>query len=63
MAKTVLGNKGLESAVRGVPVGEAVVMLARSYDKLVRELEYSLSHISEENLQPELRKRLEERGE
>ena len=63
MAKTVLGNKGLESAVRGKPVDQAVVLLACSYDKLVRELEFVLSHLSEENLQPELRKRLEERGE
>ena len=50
MAKAVLGNKGLESAVRGMPVGESVVLLARSYDKLVRDLEYVLSHLSSENM-------------
>lgn len=50
MAKAVLGNKGLESAVRGLPVGESVVLLARSYDKLVRDLEYVLSHLSSENM-------------
>lgn len=52
MAKAVLGNKGLESAVRGMPVGESVVLLARSYDKLVRDLEYVLSHLSSENMLP-----------
>ena len=61
MAKAVLGNKGLESAVRGLPVGESVVLLARSYDKLVRDLEYVLSHLSEENMQPAFLKKLEER--
>ena len=50
MAKTVLGSKGMESVVRAKPVGEAVLLLARSYDKLVRDLEYTLSHLSEENL-------------
>lgn len=52
MAKAVLGNKGLESAVHGMPVGESVVLLARSYDKLVRDLEYVLSHLSSENMLP-----------
>ena len=47
MAKPVLGNKGMESAVRAKPVGEAVLLLARSYDKLVRDLEYTLSHLPE----------------
>ncbi|MBQ2807458.1 MAG: hypothetical protein IJF08_10450 [Clostridia bacterium] len=50
MAKAVLGNKGLESAVRAKPVGEAVLLLARSYDKLVRDLEYTLLQISKENV-------------
>lgn len=50
MAKIVLGNKGMESAVRAKPVGEAVLLLARSYDKLVRDLEYTLSHLSKENM-------------
>ena len=60
MAKTVLGNKGMESAVRAMPVGESVMLLARSYDKLVRDLEYALSHLSEENLLPGTRNRMEE---
>ena len=59
MAKTVLGNKGMESAVRAKPVGEAVLLLARSYDKLVRDLEYLLSHLSKENLHPDLQKRID----
>lgn len=63
MAKAVLGSKGIESAVRSLPVGESVVLLARSYDKLVRDLEYTLSHLSEQNLSPEMRKRMEERDE
>ena len=55
MANAALGSKGMEGAVRGLPVGESVVLLARSYDKLVKDLEYVLSHISRENLSPELR--------
>lgn len=55
MAKASLGNKGVESAVRSMPTEKAVLMLARSYDKLVRELEYTLSHLSEENLLPGMR--------
>ena len=61
MARAVIGNKGLESAVRAASVGESVILLARSYDKLVRDLEYVLSHLSEENMQPALLKKLEER--
>ncbi|MBE6697314.1 MAG: hypothetical protein E7581_02205 [Ruminococcaceae bacterium] len=61
MARVVLGNKGLENAVHAKPLGESVVLLARSYDKLVRDLEYVLSHVSEENLASELRRKLEER--
>lgn len=60
MAKIVLGKEGMESTVRAKPVGEAVLLLARSYDKLVRELEYELSHLSEENLCSELRERIKE---
>ena len=61
MAKVVLGNKGLENAVRAKPLGDSVLLLARSYDKLVRDLEYVLSHVSEENLAAELLCKLEER--
>ena len=63
MAKAALGNKGMESAVRGLPVGESVVLLARSYDQLVKDLEFALSHLSFENLSPELRTRVQERDE
>jgi hypothetical protein len=49
----------MESAVRSLPPGESVLMLARAYDKLVKELEYALSHLSEENLSPELLARIE----
>ncbi|MBQ7380180.1 MAG: hypothetical protein IJW70_10950 [Clostridia bacterium] len=61
MAKVVIGSKGIESAVRAASAGESVILLARSYDKLVRDLEYVLSHLSEENMQPAFLKRLEER--
>lgn len=54
MAKASLGNKGVESAVRSMPAEKAVLLLARSYDKLVRELEYTLSHLSEENMLPDI---------
>ena len=59
MAKTAIGNKGMESAVRGLPVGESVVLLARGYDQLVKDLEFALSHISEENLHPLLKSKLQ----
>jgi hypothetical protein len=55
MAKTSMGSRGMESAVRSLPPGESVLMLARAYDKLVKDLEYAFLHISEENLSPELR--------
>lgn len=61
MAGAALGSKGMESAVRAASVGESVVLLARSYDKLVRDLEYALSHLSRENLSPELQALLEKR--
>ncbi len=61
MAKTGIGSRGMENAVRSMPPGESVLMLARAYDKLVKELEYALMHISEENLSPELLARIEER--
>ncbi len=61
MARVVIGSKGIESAVRVTSAGESVILLARSYDKLVRDLEYVLSHLSEENMQPAFLKRLEER--
>ena len=55
MAKTSLGNKGIESAVRSMPVAKAVLLLARSYDKLVRDLEYVLYHLSDENMLPSMK--------
>ena len=61
MAKAVLGSRGMESAVRALPHGESVALLARGYDALVRDLEFVLTHLSEENLTPELRARLEKR--
>ena len=61
MAKAALGSRGMESAVRALPHGESVVLWARGYDKLVKDLEYVLTHLSEENLTPELRARLEKR--
>ena len=59
MAKTAVGSRGMESAVRSLPPGESVLMLARAYDKLVKELDYALKHLSEENLSPELLARIE----
>ena len=61
MAKTGIGNHGMENAVRSLPPGESVLMLARAYDKLVKDMEYALLHISEQNLTPELRARIEKR--
>ena len=61
MAKAVLGTRGIESAVRSMTPEQSVIVLARSYDKLVRDLEYALCHISQENLQPELQRLLKER--
>ena len=61
MAKTVIGSRGMESAVRAASPGESLMLLARGYDKLVKDLEHVLTHISEENLTPELRERLKER--
>lgn len=61
MAKASIGSRGLESAVRSLPVGESVVVLARAYDQLVKDLEYALLHVSEENLSAELRARIEKR--
>lgn len=61
MAKIAIGRCGMESAVQSLPAGESVVVLARAYDQLVKDLEYALLHISEENLSPELLARLEER--
>lgn len=61
MAKTAIGNRGMESAVQSMSPGESVRMLARGYDKLVKDLEYVLSHLSEENLTPELLSRIEKR--
>ena len=51
----------MESAVRALETGESVLLLARGYDKLVKDLEYVLTHLSEENLTPELRTRMEKR--
>ena len=51
----------MESAVRALPHGESVALLARGYDALVRDLDFVLTHLSEENLTPELRARLEKR--
>ncbi|MBR5601325.1 MAG: hypothetical protein IKW24_01710 [Clostridia bacterium] len=53
MARAILGKKGMTSAVKGASTDASVVMLAESYDRLVRDLEYILSHLSEENFQPE----------
>lgn len=61
MARTALGSRGMESAVRAMETGESVLLLARGYDKLVKDLEYVLTHLSEENLTPELRTRMEKR--
>ena len=61
MAKASIGSHGLESAVRSLPVGESVIVLARAYDQLVKDLEYALLHVSEENLSAELRSRIEKR--
>lgn len=61
MAKAAFGSRGMESAVRSLEHGESVALLARGYDKLVKDLEYVLTHISEENLTPELRARIEKR--
>ena len=52
MARPMLGKKGMAGAVKGVSAQSAVVMLAESYDRLVQDLEYTLSHLSEENFQP-----------
>lgn len=62
MAKTTIGSRGMESAVRSLPAGESVVLLARAYDKLVKDLEYVLLHISEENLSAELLSHIEKRN-
>ncbi|MBQ5362969.1 MAG: hypothetical protein IIU63_06430 [Clostridia bacterium] len=61
MAKTAIGSRCMESAVRSMPTSESVIMLARAYDQLVKDLEYALLHISEENLSAELRSRFEKR--
>ena len=61
MAKTSIGSRGMESAVRSLPASESVIVLARAYDKLVKDLEYALLHVSEENLSAELRARIEKR--
>lgn len=61
MARTVLGKKELQSAIKGSSADAAVIMLAESYDWLVRDLEYVLTHLSEENFQAETLARL--RGE
>lgn len=61
MARVSIGSCGLESAVRSMPPGESVLLLARAYDRLVKDLEYTLLHISEENLSAELRSRIEKR--
>ncbi len=53
MARAILGKKGMTSAVKGASAEASVVMLAESYDRLVRDLEYILSHLSEENFRPE----------
>ena len=58
MAKVTVGSRGMESAVLSVPTDESVVMLARAYDQLVKDLEYVLTHVSEENLSDELRLRI-----
>jgi hypothetical protein len=59
MAKTEIGCRGMENAVRSLPPGESVTLLARAYDKLVKDLEYALLHVSTENLTARLRERLE----
>ncbi len=61
MAKTGIGMRGMESTVRSMQTGESVLLLARGYDKLVKDLEYALSHISEQNMTPELRDRIGKR--
>ena len=61
MAKTGIGRSGMESAVRAASLGESVLLLARGYDQLVKDLEYALLHISEENLSPDLRALIEKR--
>ncbi len=63
MARAILGNKGLTGAVKGVSADVSVVMLAESYDRLVRDLEYILSHLSEENFRPEALARMLGEGE
>lgn len=59
MASITIGSRGMESAVRSMPTDESVLLLARSYDKLIKDLEYALTHLSRENLSPELRALLE----
>ncbi len=61
MARAILGKKGIESAIKGSSAEQAVLMLAESYDRLVCDLEYVLTHLSEENFQAEALARL--RGE
>lgn len=61
MARAILGKKGMQSAVKGGSAEQAVLMLAESYDRLVSDLEYVLTHLSEENFQAEALARL--RGE
>ena len=63
MAKSGIGCRGMENAVRSKPVGESVLLLARAYDKLVKDMEYALLHVSEENLSPALRARIEKGDE
>lgn len=62
MAKAVLGKKGMERAVKGAMPDASVVMLAQSYDKLVRDLEYILTHLSEENFLPQALDRIKGEG-
>ena len=62
MARVKIGSRDLESAVRSMPAEESVLLLARAYDQLIKDLEYALLHISEENLSAELRSRMEKRN-
>lgn len=58
MARVIFRKKGLQSAVKGGSTEQAVLMLAESYDRLVHDLEYVLTHLSEENFQAEALARL-----
>jgi hypothetical protein len=52
MARVNLGQKGMSNAIKDAPADVSVRMLAERYDKLVQDLEYVLSHLSEENFLP-----------